>query len=234
MSINPPCLATGPAVAPAHEAANTLQSSSVVAQVASPCALRHQPFEDVQALLTGTLFVAFGVVMFSHAGLLTGGTAGLALLIHYATGWNFGVVLVMVNVPFYALAWRRMGRAFTLKTMVAVALLAVMANFLPKLISFGVLSPLFTAVMGGLLMGVGILMLFRHRASLGGFNVLALYLQDRFGWRAGRVQMAMDASIVLASFAVVDCQHVVMSVLGAVMLNQTLATNHRKERYVAL
>jgi uncharacterized membrane-anchored protein YitT (DUF2179 family) len=234
MSINTPCLATGPAVAQAHEAVNTLQPSSVVAQAASPSALRHHPFEDVQALFTGTLFVAFGVVMFSHAGLLTGGTAGLALLIHYATGWNFGLVLVMVNVPFYALAWRRMGRAFTLKTMLAVALLAVMANFLPKLISFGVLSPLFTAVMGGLLMGVGILMLFRHRASLGGFNVLALYLQDHFGWRAGRVQMAMDASIVLASFAVVDWQHVAMSVLGAVMLNQTLATNHRKERYVAL
>jgi hypothetical protein len=40
--------------------------------------------------------------------------------------------------------------------------------------------------------------------------------------------------IVLASFAVVDWQHVALSVLGAVMLNQTLATNHRQERYVAL
>jgi uncharacterized membrane-anchored protein YitT (DUF2179 family) len=80
----------------------------------------------------------------------------------------------------------------------------------------------------------GLVSLFRHRASLGGLNVLALYLQDRFGWRAGRVQMALDAMIVLASFAVVDWQHVAMSVLGAVMLNQTLATNHRKERYVAL
>ncbi|MDR3367660.1 YitT family protein [Rhodoferax sp.] len=234
MSINSPCLAAGPAVVHAHEAANALQPSSAVAQAASPGVLRHHPFEDVQALLTGTLFVALGVVMFSHVGLLTGGTAGLALLIHYATGWNFGAVLVLVNVPFYVLAWRRMGRVFTLKTMLAVALLAVMANLLPKLISFAALSTLFTAVMGGLLMGVGILMLFRHRASLGGFNVLALYLQDRFGWRAGKVQMAMDASIVLASFAVVDWQHVAMSVLGAVVLNQILATNHRKERYVAL
>lgn len=234
MSIHTPCLATGPNEANAHEAASALAPSGATAQPASPVVLRHQPFEDVQALFTGTLFVAFGVVMFSHAGLLTGGTAGLALLIHYATGWNFGVVLILVNVPFYALAWRRIGRVFTFKTMLAVALLAVMANVLPKLITLGILSLPFTAVMGGLLMGVGILMLFRHRASLGGFNVLALYLQDRFGWRAGHVQMVMDASIVLASIAVVDWQHVAMSVLGAVMLNQTLATNHRKERYVVL
>ena len=78
------------------------------------------------------------------------------------------------------------------------------------------------------------LILFRHRASLGGFNVLVLYLQERFGWRAGRIQMALDCSIVLCSLAVVDWQHTALSVLGAVVLNQTLATNHRVGRYMAL
>lgn len=236
-----PCLATGASLAAATEAVSApphagqaMHEPSHAAHNANQAELRHRPYEDAQALLTGTLFVALGVVMFGNAGLLTGGTAGLALLIHYATGWNFGAVLFLVNVPFYALAWRRMGRAFTLKTVLAVGLLAGLANLLPSLISFGLLSPLFTAVMGGLLMGVGILMLFRHRASLGGFNVLALFLQDRFGWRAGQVQMVLDALILLASFAVVDWQHVAMSVLGAVMLNQTLTTNHRAERYVAL
>jgi len=196
--------------------------------------LRHRPYEDVQAMLTGTLFMAFGVMMFGQASLLTGGTPGVAFLIHYATGWNFGLVLFLVNVPFYVLAWLRMGRAFTLKTVAAVGLLSVFVTVLPKVVSFDTLSPIFTAVMGGLLMGVGILMLFRHRASLGGFNVLALFLQDRFGWRAGRVQMGLDAAILLASFALVDWQSVALSVLGSVMLNQTLATNHRTERYVAL
>lgn len=196
--------------------------------------LRHRPHEDVQALLTGTLFVALGVVMFGHSGLLTGGTVGIAFLIHYATGWNFGLVLFLINLPFYGLAWQRMGKVFTLKTFAAVGLLSVFVNLLPKLVSFQSLSPVFTAVMGGLLMGAGMLMLFRHRASLGGFNVLVLYLQERFGWRAGRIQMGFDCAIVLGSFALVDWQHVALSVLGAVMLNQTLATNHRAGRYVTL
>jgi uncharacterized membrane-anchored protein YitT (DUF2179 family) len=64
-------------------------------------ALRHRPHEDVQALLTGTLFVALGIVMFGHSGLLTGGTVGIAFLIHYATGWNFGLVVFLINLPFY-------------------------------------------------------------------------------------------------------------------------------------
>ena len=196
--------------------------------------LHHRPYEDVQALLTGTLFVALGVVMFGHTGLLTGGTAGIAFLIHYATGWNFGLVFFVINLPFYGLAWQRMGRAFTLKTFAAVGLLSVFVNLLPQLLSFQTLSAPFAAVLGGLLMGAGMLMLFRHRASLGGFNVLVLYLQERFGWRAGRIQMGFDCLIVLGSFALVDWQHVALSVLGAVVLNQTLATNHRTGRYMTL
>jgi thioredoxin reductase (NADPH) len=197
-------------------------------------ALHHKPYEDVQAMLTGTLFVAFGIVLFGQAGLLTGGTPGVAFLIHYATGWNFGLVLFLVNVPFYALAWQRMGRVFTMKTCAAVGLLSTYINLLPKLVHFETVTPAFAAVMGGLMMGVGILMLFRHRASLGGFNVLALFMQDRFGWRAGRIQMVLDAAILTCSFTLVAWPLVALSVLGAVVLNQILITNHRTERYVAL
>lgn len=200
----------------------------------APASLQHRPYEDVQALITGTLFVAFGVVMFGHSGLLTGGTAGIAFLIHYATGWNFGAVFFVINLPFYGLAWQRMGRTFTLKTFAAVGLLSVFVNVLPQWVDFLVLSPAFAAVLGGLLMGTGMLMLFRHRASLGGFNVLVLYLQERFGWRAGRIQMGLDCAIVLCSFALVSWQQVALSILGAVMLNQTLATNHRAGRYITL
>ncbi len=196
--------------------------------------LGHRPYEDVQALLTGTLFVAVGVLLFGHSGLLTGGTAGIAFLIHYATGWNFGVVFFVINLPFYGLAWKRMGAAFTFKTFAAVGLLSVFVNLLPTLISFQALSAPLAAVLGGLLMGSGMLMLFRHRASLGGFNVLVLYLQERFGWRAGRVQMGFDCLIVLCSFAVVSWQQVGLSILGAIVMNQTLATNHRTGRYVTL
>ncbi len=195
---------------------------------------KHRFYEDLQALLTGTLFVTLGINMFGHTGLLTGGTAGVAFLLHYATGWNFGLLFFAVNLPFYGLAWKRMGRPFTVKTFAAVGLLALLTNVLPSLVHFDAIHPVFTAVMGGLLMGAGMLILFRHRASLGGFNVLVLYLQERLGWRAGRIQMALDCSIVLCSFAVVDWRHTALSVLGAVVMNQTLATNHRAGRYMTL
>lgn len=188
----------------------------------------------MQALLTGTLFVALGVILFRHTGLLTGGTAGLAFLIHYATGWNFSLVFFAINLPFYGLAYQRMGLVFTLKTFAAVALLAVFAQWVPQWIAFGEVATGFAAVAGGLLMGAGMLMLFRHRSSLGGFNVLALFLQERFGWRAGKVQMAFDCAIVLAAMALVGWSQIAWSIVGAVVLNLTLAINHRPGRYMAV
>jgi uncharacterized membrane-anchored protein YitT (DUF2179 family) len=199
----------------------------------TPTDLRHSPLEDLQALLTGTTFVALGVLMFKQLGLLTGGTAGVAFWLHYATGWNFGLVFFAINLPFYALAYRRMGRTFTLKTFAAVALLTALTNLLPRWVGFEHLHPAAAALVGGVLMGTGMLILFRHQASLGGFNVLVLYLQETRGWRAGRLQMALDCTIVLLAFAVTDWQHIAWSVLGAVALNQTLATNHRAGRYMA-
>ena len=206
------------------------------AVTAAKPATRHRLHEDIQALVTGTLFVALGVVMFGHAGLLTGGTAGIAFLIHYAYAddISFSLAFFVVNLPFYIFAWRRMGAAFTLKTFAAVALLSLFTHFLPRGLAFEHLSPPLAAVLGGLLCGTGMLILFRHRASLGGLNVLVLYLQERLGWRAGKVQMAIDSLIVLGAFWVADWERVALSVLGAVVLNLTLAINHRPGRYMAM
>lgn len=195
--------------------------------------VRHTLFEDVQALLTGTLVVALGVAMYKKAGLLTGGVTGLAFLSHYASGVNFGLLLVGLNLPFYALALKRMGVAFTLKSVIAVSLVAFFTEFSPQFIRFEWLHPIFAGITGSLLIGVGMLILFRHQASLGGFNVLVLYLQEKHGWRAGKIQMGFDCAIVLASAFLVSPLLIAVSVFGAVVLNLSLATNHKPGRYVA-
>ncbi len=199
-----------------------------------PAIAPHSLFEDVLAILTGTLFVSLGVAMFNQAGLLTGGTAGLSFLIHYSTGLSFGLVFFVINLPFYWLAWRRMGWRFTLKTFCSVALVSLMSSLHPKLLQLSALTPFYVAVIGGLLMGVGFIVLFRHQASLGGINILVLYLQDKYGFRAGKLQMGMDVLIVMMSLFVVSPMALLASIFGAVMLNLAIALNHRPGRYMAV
>lgn len=193
----------------------------------------HSAFEDVQALAAGTMLVSLGVALMAKAGLVTGGVTGLCLLLHYLSGLPFGAIFVALSLPFYVFALRRLGPAFTLKTLVAVLLFALGTFWLPRLVVLERVEPLYAAAMGGVLTGVGLLVLFRHRASLGGFNVLCLWLQERYGWRAGLVQLAIDAAILALSFAVIAPGARAASLLGTLILNLTLAVNHRPGRYLS-
>jgi len=197
----------------------------------SSTASKHTLFEDLQAIFTGAIAVALGVLFLKQAGLLTGGTTGLAILIHYSTGLNFGLTLFCVNLPFYILAVKRMGWRFTLKTLFAVFLVSIMAEFIPIWLKIDAIDPIFGAVGGGLLVGMGLLIVFRHKASMGGFNVLALYIQDRYGIPVGKTQMALDVSIVVAGLWLIPPWLLLVSVTGAVVLNFVLTVNHKPGRY---
>ncbi len=198
-----------------------------------PEALRHTPVEDAVGLATGVILVAVGVHLFTAAGLVTGQTAGLALLIDYATPLDFGTAFFLVNLPFYGLAVSRMGWTFTLKTLGAVTALSVLTWAAPTLLPLGRLDPVGAAVAASVATSVGLIVLFRHRASLGGVGVLALYLQEKTGFRAGWTQMAVDAAIFAAAFLLIDWRLVLVSALGAAILNYTIALNHRADRYIA-
>lgn len=199
----------------------------------TPAPAPHSRGEDAVAIITGVAMVSVGVAMVGGAGLLTGGITGLAFVLHYATGWGFGKLFFVLNLPFYWLALRKLGLGFTLKTFAGVALLAVITEVQPHLMQIARIEPLYAALVGGLCMGMGFLVLFRHHCSLGGIGILALYLQGRFGWRAGAVQMVADFCIVAAALATVEPMRVLWSIVGALALNQVLAINHRPGRYMA-
>jgi len=193
---------------------------------------RHKLHEDIFAMLIGTMLVSLGIAFYSQVQLTTGSSAGLALLLQYITGIPFGWLFFAINLPFYALAYFRMGLPFTLKTIASVALVSVFSSQIPGWIGIERIDPLFAALVGGGLMGLGILSLFRHKASVGGINILALFLQENFGIRAGYFQLGVDAVILVIAFFVLPFDRVIYSILGALVLNMIIALNHRPGRYV--
>ncbi len=197
-------------------------------------ATRHTPIEDVQGIFSGSLVAALGLYVLASAGLLTGSTAGVAFLLHYAFDVNFGLAFFLLNLPFFYLSWKRLGMAFTIKTFVAIGLTSVIADVQSRFFSISSIHPAWAALLGGLLLGFGLLALYRHRASLGGVGILGVYLQERFGIRAGLVQLAIDMCVLAAAFFVTTPPVVFYSVLGAVVLNLFVAINHRADRYIAL
>lgn len=191
----------------------------------------HSFIEDLQAIIIASTLVGLGVFFFKQAGLLTGGTAGLALLLSKITSFSFGILFFLLNLPFYYFAFKRMGKDFTIKTFVSIFLVSLIADHTGKVFVIAKINPVYGALVGGFLIGIGALVLFRHKGSLGGFNILALFLQDHYKISAGKILAVLDSSILIASFFVFDLWKIAISILGALALNMILTFNHKPGRY---
>lgn len=192
---------------------------------------KHSIVEDVLALVTAAVFVSIGLYFFKISGFLTGGTAGVALLLTYALPFSFGQIFFVVNLPFYYLAFSRMGWRFAANTFITVTIVSLLTDNLHRLLNISTLNPIFAAISGGLLIGMGMLIMFRHVSSLGGLGVLSFYIQDRFQISAGKFQMIVDVIIVCIGFFLVHWSLLLLSILGAVALNIVIALNHKPGRY---
>lgn len=197
-------------------------------------AYHHSLAEDVQGMVLATLVASLGLAVFAQGGLMIGGMAGVSFLLHYALGWNFGLLFVLVNLPFYWIAVRRMGWEFTLKTFLAVGACGLLSDLLPRWAGWSHMTGLYSALVGGALCGLGVLFFIRHRASLGGVGVLAVYLQRERGISAGKVQLAFDTVLMVAAFFVLSPAKVLYSAVGAVVLSLVLMFNHRPHRYMGV
>ena len=95
------------------------------------------------------------------------------------------MLFLAINLPFFLLAIRSKGWGFVLRSALAIALVSVFASFhaIPGIGALGeiTLNPFYAAVIGSVVASVGVIILFRHGASMGGFNIVGLILQDKLG-----------------------------------------------------
>lgn len=147
-------------------------------------------------VLSGCMIVSIGIIILKHAQLMTGGTAGLAFSLMYYWNIPFSIGFFIINIPFYILALMRMGLSFTISTIFAVMSLSCMTE-LNRLAPDFVIPALLGAIVGGITIGLGVAYLFFHGSSLGGANILVLYLQKRFGWDPGKMTFIIDFLVVM-------------------------------------
>lgn len=197
-----------------------------------PPARPHSLAEDGYAVAIGCAFIAMGLMLLKQANLVTGGMAGIALLLSYLIHWSPATLFLLINIPFFLFAGRAMGLAFGLKTLFANLAIMAMGFVMPMALTLARVSPLFAALFGGSIIGFGILAIARHGAGVGGVGVVALILQKSRGWNAGRTQMASDIVILLASLPVLSPERFGLSILSAAAINAVLIVNHRPGRYI--
>ena len=129
--------------------------------------------------------------------LLSGGVTGMALLLNRALDLPVGLGMAILNVPIFLFGVRHVGRGFAVLSGLAVALTWVLTDYIP----FPALTndPLLAGIFGGILYGVGSALALRAGGSLGGFDILGVVVNRRFGLGVGEVLLALNGILVVVT-----------------------------------
>jgi len=152
-------------------------------------------------IVLGSLFLSLGVVLFFIPNaLVTGGTSGMAILLHYLLGLPTGVMMVAVNAPLLLLGAKYLGRAFTIRSVITIVLSSVFIDGFNELLHVNALTKdvILAALFGGVCVGVGLGLVLSGNASAGGSTILAKIIASKTTIKASTVILAIDVMIIMA------------------------------------
>ena len=164
---------------------------------------RKYNFLDYFFIAAGALVQALAMRLFLIPGLMvSGGISGASQIINYFTHWPIGVMVLLGNLPLLVLGWRYLGGPrFALRTAVAVILFSVftdgLAYFLP--LQGATEDKVLVAVYGGVLLGIGLGLVYRGRGTSGGSDILGRILNHYRGIAISQAYLISDGLVVLAS-----------------------------------
>ena len=162
----------------------------------------------------GSLFIAIGVNLFLVPfELLDGGALGISLIFHYVKDMKVGWALLMVNIPIFILAWF-FYRSFFYNGIHGLLFSSLLIDVLYPLHVIGRDSfptPLLSAVLGGICIGLGAGLMLRHEISVGGTDLLAQMIARRMKLNPGYVIFSFDIVVVTIGSFLIASTHLFVS-----------------------
>lgn len=196
---------------------------------------------DFTIITRETLFIVIGIISASFGlksfllpnHFLDGGAMGISLLSNIVTGFPLGLLVVLVNIPFVLLGSKQISKGFAIKTIAAIAGLALMVSldFYPVITS----DKLLISVFGGFFLGMGIGLAIRGGAVIDGTEVLALFFSKKLGVKVGDVILMLN--IVIFGFAawVVNIETALYAILTYLAASKTVDfIIHGIEEYIGV
>ena len=150
-------------------------------------------------LIIGSLIAAIGLKYFlipNH--LLDGGVVGLSIIAAHLSGWPFGIFLVLLNIPFIYLGYKKLGTKFALNSSFGITVLAILTYIIHPETPVTT-EPILAAVFGGIVVGVGVGLVIRYGSTIDGADTIAILIDKRTTFSVGEAIMFMNIFILSAS-----------------------------------
>ncbi|RQW19145.1 hypothetical protein EH196_15780 [Bacillus sp. C1-1] len=171
----------------------------------------------VLVLFLGCLLISVGInFFFVSYHLLDGGIIGVGLIAHYLWNVPVGMTIIVVSIPIYILAWMYY-RPFFFNSLAGVIVSSLMIDFFAAFIpETPLLGPLTSAILGGLMLGVGAGIMFLLDISTGGFDLLAQMISAKTTWNVGVLIVGFDLAAVVAGIPVITVDEIILSTIAVI------------------
>jgi uncharacterized membrane-anchored protein YitT (DUF2179 family) len=164
---------------------------------------------------------------------LDGGVTGMAIIVNLHYDVDLNLLLVLINAPFFVMAWKKIGKTFTVQSVFSVFLLVLVLEFLeiPTVTEDKVLI----AVFGGVMMGIGIGLIIRGGGLIDGFEVITTYFQKNSALSASEITMFLNSLIMLFAalfFGIEAAMYSILTYFTAIKMTDYVVEGF--EEYTAL
>ncbi|ADU27264.1 YitT family protein [Ethanoligenens harbinense] len=155
------------------------------------------------ALAARVLLVLLGAALYSIGleiflvpnNVIDGGVMGVAIIVSHLSGLPLGLFTFLLNVPFFVIGYKQIGKSFTFTTLFAVLAVSLGVSLLHPVPSLTD-QPLLAGVFGGVIVGVGVGLIIRNGGSLDGSEIIAIILDKKVGFSIGEIVMFMNLFIL--------------------------------------
>lgn len=153
-------------------------------------------------IITGSFLLAFGVVAFlSPNSIATGGTAGLAIVLHHLIDLPIGVWMGLINIPLVLISFKYLGKQFAVKTVLCIFFIAIFVDLLAEFIKLPAFSKdlLLATLYGGICVGAGLGLIFKGGASAGGASIIARLITSKTSIKTSTVILVLDGLVIISA-----------------------------------
>ena len=165
-------------------------------------------------LTVGPFIAAFALEVFLVPNnIIDGGIVGVSIIISYLTKINLGLLIFFINIPFFLLAFNKIGKKFVLQTFYAVGMLSLALNIFTTHHLPTTDDLLLSTVFGGIILGTGVGLVLKNEGSLDGTEIMSLVLSKKFGFSVGEWIMLFNIFIYGAAGLVFGWNRAMYAVL---------------------
>jgi uncharacterized membrane-anchored protein YitT (DUF2179 family) len=144
--------------------------------------------------------LAYALFLIPHH-FVAGGVSGIAIILNYFGGLPVGALTILLNVPVFLLGLKTMGKKYVLNSLAGMVVSAVFIDLFNKVLKLpsATDNPILASIYGGVMLGVGLGIVFRGRASTGGSDIIGMVLSKYTGMSLGYGIMVTDFIVIAAS-----------------------------------